>query len=179
MTQDGPSIAHLIENELVAFADEDIIGFIRKHLIEPAPIMLGWDYGSPVEALVRGWSVFEDPIAGTRIVYCLHGFGPASPWGLVSLKEQIPRMGMDSGWFTCFLDAFFDSFSSSRLPIYQVVMINPDRTQTFLSAEGEFDDAWAQVEKLRSAGETPILDLSKLRHSHPIYNVITPRYPRS
>jgi hypothetical protein len=178
MNDEVASLRCQIEDELAAFGDATIVAVIRHQLIAPKPIALSWDYGPPLDDVLSGWSVFEDVIAGARIVYCPTGFGPKCTWGLVSLIDETPSMGMDSGWFPTFLDAYFDSFSATRLPIYQVVQTNPDGTQTFRTEEGGWDDAWAEVEKLRSTGEVPVLDLTTLRHSHPRYDVITRRYPR-
>jgi hypothetical protein len=173
------SICERIKLELSAFPDPLIKPAIEALLIPPRPILRGWDYGPPDQQFVC-WQVMEDPDVGTGIAFCEEGFGPSCPWGLVSLDETGARsnMGMDSEWFQTFLDAYFDSFSATRLPIYQVVQTNPDGTQTFLTQEGEWDEAWAEVEKLRSTGEVPVLDLTTLRHSHPIYDVVTRRYPR-
>jgi hypothetical protein len=173
------SISARVKSELLPFSDTLIKPVIEALLIAPRPILRSWDYGQPDQQFVC-WQILEDPDVGTGIAFCEEGFGPNFPWGLVSLGESDTRssMGMDSAWFPTFLDAYFDSFSATRLPIYQVVQTNPDGTQTILTQEGEWDEAWAEVEKLRSTGEVPVLDLTTLRHSHPTYDVITRRYPR-
>jgi hypothetical protein len=159
----GAEISTLIELELVALGDTEIIDFIRSFLILPTPLILGWDYGSPNEQFL-GWSTLEDMTAGARIAFCEQGFGPACPWGLVSLHDTKPDMGQDSGWFTTFLDAFFESFSSTRLPIYHVVVSHADGTQTALTPEGGWSQAWEQVEELRAAYPTERYDVETLRY---------------
>jgi hypothetical protein len=62
---------------------------------------------------------FQDAQSGGEIAYCEYGFGPRCPWGLVSSadEERHRSMGMGSGWYTTFLDAFFESFACVELPI--------------------------------------------------------------
>jgi hypothetical protein len=159
------AISKLIEAELVAYGDVEIIDFIRQNLVGPRQITLEWDYGPDPDAPVTyvGWVVLEDLVAGARVVYCEHGFGPSCPWGLVSLDSDIPNMGMDSGWFTSFLNAFFDSFSSSRLPIYQVIATHPDGTKTILSEESGLYETWVAVQALRETGDDLRYDCETMR----------------
>ena len=63
-----------------------------------------------------GWLVFDDPGERTGIVYCDRGFGPKSPWGLITPGEACPSMGMDSGWSRRFMDAYLDSFFGDQPP---------------------------------------------------------------
>ncbi len=60
-------------------------------------------------------------------------------------------MGMDSGWFPRFLDAYFESMAASALPIWRVYQQGegnyPGRP---LSAEGPWQATWAEVERLRA-----------------------------
>jgi hypothetical protein len=64
--------------------------------------------------------------SNTGIVYCESGFGPRAPWGLVWLgdveNEHMP-MGMDSQWFSTLLDAYFESFAATELPVWRVFKI--------------------------------------------------------
>jgi hypothetical protein len=163
MNYDALTIACQIEEELAAFGDAEIVAFIRAHVIAPRPLMLGWDYGPSEDATMRDWVVFEDTIAGARIVFCSNGFGLQYLWGLVSLKEEVPRVGTDSAWFPSFLDAFFDSFSSTRLNIYRVIATHPDGTRAILSEEGGWDETWEQVMDLRRTRSDVRYDCETLR----------------
>jgi hypothetical protein len=166
---DAETISKLIEAELVAYGDVEIVDFIRQYLVGPRPITLSWDYGwnsetmQPADVTYPAWAVLEDPIAGARVVYCEHGFGPKCPWGLVSFDNDVPSMGMDSGWFTSFLYAFFDSFSSTRLPIYQVMATHPDGTKTILSEESGWEETWAEVKRLWETGGDIRFDCETMR----------------
>jgi hypothetical protein len=160
MSMDAEAISKLIEAELVAYGDVEIVTFIRQYLVGPRPITLAWDYGwnsetmQPADVTYPAWSVLEDLIAGAKVVYCEHGFGPSCPWGLVSPDSEIPSMGMDSGWFTSFLSAFFDSFSSTRLNIYEVFIATSKGGYEPFDAsarEGSWDAAWAKIERLRQS----------------------------
>ena len=67
--------------------------------------------------------------------------------------ESRISMGMDSGWFFTFLDAFFDSFSATELPIWRVFTGDFPGSANYkpISAEGSWDSAWQQIEALRKA----------------------------
>jgi hypothetical protein len=147
------AISERIKAELLAFSDPLIKPAIEALLIPPRPVLRGWDYGPPDQKFIC-WQVMEDPDVGTGIAFCEEGFGPRCPWGLVWLDETGARsnMGMDSGWFTTFLDAFADSFSATRLNIYQVVATLKDGTRTFLTEEAGWDETWEQVMALRAVG---------------------------
>jgi hypothetical protein len=58
-------------------------------------------------------------------------------------------MGMDSGWFPNFMDAYFDSFACTTLPIWQVFRTEPDGSKVALTAEGDWDATWREVIQLR------------------------------
>jgi hypothetical protein len=115
----------------------------------PTPIRLGWDYGAP-GGTFDGWLVLSDPGQRTGIAYCDQGFGPKSPWGLIGIGEASPSMGMDSGWFRRFMDAYLDSFSATDLPIWKVVRRNSDTSsRTPITAEMPWEEAWKTVHRLR------------------------------
>jgi hypothetical protein len=98
------SLTALIEGEISVLKDPRVINHIRGLLIAPQPQMRPWDYGTPGEAY-ECWLVLADASSNAGIAYCESGFGPATPWGLVSVQGQYMSMGMDSGWFKYFLDA--------------------------------------------------------------------------
>lgn len=115
----------------------------------PAPIRLAWDYGQPGETF-GGWLVFSDPRRRTGIAYCDQGFGPKSPWGLIFTGETCPSMGMDSGWFQRFMDAWFDSFSAADLPIWKVIRRNKDQSaREPITGELSWQEAWDIINRLR------------------------------
>jgi hypothetical protein len=104
----------LVEGELARMADARVASQIRSLLTEPKPVLRDWDYGEKGEQYVC-WIVLEEPASKTGIAYCESGFGPKAPWGLIFLEDS--SMGMDSGWFTTFLQAYFESSAASLLPI--------------------------------------------------------------
>jgi hypothetical protein len=110
------------------------------------------DYGEP-DQQYPCWIVFWDPQSGAEVAYCEYGFGPNSPWGIFVLDGnatgQRISMGMDSGWFRSFLDAFFDSFAVTNLPIWRVFKVGSDGARTPLTAEASWDAAWEKVYSLR------------------------------
>ncbi|WP_087119388.1 hypothetical protein [Brevundimonas sp. SH203] len=110
-------VAVLINRELSVLADDQAKQAVLRGLIDPRPVALDWEYGNPGQQF-EGWVVFDhEAESDTFIVYCEHGFGPASPWGLVfAIAHQGRRsMGMDSGWFRSFMDAFRDSHAGASL----------------------------------------------------------------
>ncbi|MGJ4883650.1 MULTISPECIES: hypothetical protein [unclassified Bradyrhizobium] len=141
----------LIEGELAELSDKRVLSHIRGMLVAPHMVLRDWDYGQPGEQYPC-WFVLRDAQSGAEIAYCEHGFGPGCPWGLVSSahEPEFRHMGMDSGWFTSFLDAFFDSFACVALLIWKVINIDADGTRTCLTAEGAWESTWQRVYELRN-----------------------------
>lgn len=112
--------------------------------------MRGWDYGDP--DAYPCWLVLAHKASNTGIAYSEHGFGPAMPWGLLFLEgAENMSMGMDSGWFKHFLDAYFDSMAASELPIWRVFeRQGSDFYGIPVTHESTWDTTWAEIERLRS-----------------------------
>ncbi|GLH77975.1 hypothetical protein SSBR45G_28830 [Bradyrhizobium sp. SSBR45G] len=140
----------LIEAELAELSDKRVLSHIRGMLVAPHMVLRDWDYGQPGQQYPC-WFVLRDQESGAEIAYCEQGFGPRSPWGLVSSADapECRHMGMDSGWFTSFLDAFFDSFACVALPIWKVIRIDAKGTRTCLTDDGPWEITWQRVYELR------------------------------
>jgi hypothetical protein len=111
MAVSASSILQLLEAELVELQDPRVVAHIRSLFVEPVAVVRGWDYGAEDEAYPC-WSVLEHVQSNTGIAYCEYGFGPAHPWGLVFLTgTEHMSIGMDAGWYSRFLEAFFESGS--------------------------------------------------------------------
>jgi hypothetical protein len=150
MPIDRNGIKELIERELSTVSDNRVVSHIRGMLIEPYMILRAWDYGENGQQYPC-WMVLKDLTSSGEIAYCEFGFGPKCPWGLVSSGEALENrsMGMDSGWFTSFLDAFFDSCASIDLPIWKVFNGELPWPGTPLTDEGTWKDTWKEVEELK------------------------------
>ncbi|MEO8396890.1 MAG: hypothetical protein ABI700_28100 [Chloroflexota bacterium] len=109
-------IKQLVEKQLDIITDETVRNAINALMVEPFCQYRQWDY-EPKQ--YPCWVVADDTESDTRYVYCEEGFGPNSPWGIVSASGL--EMGMDSGWFRTFEDAFYDSFAAAPLEIWNVV----------------------------------------------------------
>ena len=108
MEADQPKLAQQLETEIAAISDTVLRSRVQSILVEPAPMRCAWDYGEQ-GVTYPGWKVAVDPEAQQiGIVYCDYGFGPGRPWGLVFLRDDIPSIGMDSGWFSTFREAAAD-----------------------------------------------------------------------
>ena len=109
-----------IEAELNAVSDERVLNHIRTLLVEPEATMREWDYGD-AGTKYKCWSVLNEEDGKGGIAYFENGFGPENPWGLVWLPHsgKSLSMGMNSGWFSSFLDAYFDA-AASALPIWRM-----------------------------------------------------------
>lgn len=59
-------------------------------------------------------------------------------------------IGMDSGWFSTFMDAYFDSFAATDLAIWRVFKETPGQSSTPISDEQHWHTAWEQIEALRA-----------------------------
>ena len=105
-------VAARVEEELARIADGKLAGALAKILVPPRRCSLAWDYGGAPS--YPGFVVAEHPESGTGIAYSEHGFGPASPWGLIWLTH--PGFGMDCGWFATLEGAFRESNAWDELP---------------------------------------------------------------
>lgn len=148
-----------IESELATVSDERVVGHIRGMLVEPHVVLCNWDYGERGQQYPC-WFVLRDTHSGAEIAYCEYGFGPRCPWGLVGSGpgEKDRHVGMDSGWFATFLDAFFDSFACVELPIWKVFKVEADGSRSPLSEEGAWDETWRRVYELRNGDPTSRYD---------------------
>jgi hypothetical protein len=142
------SLQEMIECELAGVGDARVVRHVRRQLVEPRSLLLKWDYGEPDQEY-PGWIVLQDMQSGAEIAYCEQGFGPRSPWGLVDSQDR--HIGMDSGWFPSFMEAFFESFASVELPIWKVIKVEADGARTHLTEEGDWDPTWKRVYELRAS----------------------------
>ena len=103
-------ISSLLQEELNRISDTALLTRISELLVKPYPVERAWDYGQVGEKFVC-WTVLEHRPSNTAIAYCEKGFGPLSPWGLVSISGEHMGIGMDSGWFSTFESAIRDSMA--------------------------------------------------------------------
>ena len=155
------SVTALLELELSALSDMRVVTHIRGLLVSPERQMRPWDYGRPGEEFAC-WLVLKHAASNTAIAYCEEGFGPAMPWGLLFLSGEHMSMGMDSGWFESFLEAYFDSQVAPELPIWRVFQhCGTDYPGRAISPERSWDDTWADVMRLRSTNDGYRYDCSQ------------------
>src|SRR5262245_53639229 len=100
----GAEVTRLVEQQLRAIAQPDLVALARSLLVAPRLESRPWDYGEPNQSFPC-WVVLEHPSSNTGIAYCAQGFGPSSPWGLLFLSGEHIGMGMDSAWFASLEDA--------------------------------------------------------------------------
>jgi hypothetical protein len=148
MAIDTETLKALVEDELARTADTRVTTQIRSLLIEPTPVLRGWDYGVKGQQFVC-WNVLEHRRSNTGIAYCESGFGPKAPWGLVVLEGPHISIGMDSGWFRTLLGAYFESSAATELPIWRVFKTDPSRARLPITPEGGWDETWKQVMRHR------------------------------
>lgn len=148
---DAPTLALMVDHELRSVRDARVVQYIRQLLVPPYIEARLWDYGEPGQTFPC-WIVLDDNAAsGGGIAYCEFGFGPKAPWGLLLMGSDVTRrsMGMDSGWYGSFMDAFFESFAASALPIWRVFSMDGGRPEKPLTGEMDWDDAWADCKARR------------------------------
>lgn len=153
MAVDAHFLRTLIEDELTTLSDIRVVAHVTKWLVEPRAVLRSWDYGAHGEQYPC-WIVLDDPAHSfSAIAFCEFGFGPKWPWGLISSGDAPgdTPMGMDSGWFPSFLDAYFESWAATELPIWQIMKEEPDGTLVPLSGEGTWGITWDRINALRSA----------------------------
>jgi hypothetical protein len=143
MAIDSETLKALVQCELARVADTRVTAHIRSLLVKPTPMPRDWDYGVEGQQYVC-WNVLEHHPSNTGIAYCESGFGPGAPWGLVSLRAPDTSIGMDSNWYTTFLQAYFESCAAD-LPIWRVFKIDPSGVRLPITPESGWDDTWKQV----------------------------------
>jgi hypothetical protein len=150
MAIDPEALKSLIERELRCIPDACILSQIRELLAEPELVYRVWDYGKPGEKYPC-WTVLKHAASMTGIADCEYGFGPRSPWGLVLIEgnEEHDSIGMDTAWFTSFLDAYFDSFAPTELPIWRVFKETSSWPREPITEEGSWEASWELVEQYR------------------------------
>ena len=148
MNATATTVSALIEDELHRLDDPRVVDHVRSLLVPPQVQMRPWDYGAANDTYPC-WLAFAHRPSNTGIAYCEFGFGPAHPWGLLFLEGSAHMsMGMDSGWFEHFLDAYFDSPASADLPIWRVFQ-GHDFPGSPISGESGWEETWAKVMRLR------------------------------
>jgi hypothetical protein len=150
MAVDPATLKSLIERELEHLSDARVIEHMRDLLIEPEVVFRAWDYGKPGEQYPC-WTVLRHAALKTGIAYCEYGFGPRCPWGLVGLDEDEQRssIGMDSGWYTSLLDAYFESLAATELPIWRVFKETSSWPGKPVTEEGSWEATWERTEEYR------------------------------
>lgn len=148
MAVEPAAIKAAIQEEVSSLRDIRVRAHIERLLVEPKPMLRGWDYGLPGEKLLC-WTVLEHPFTGTGVAYCEQGFGPLCPWGLVWLDgdERHLSIGQDCGWFSKFLEAVYEA-ALVDLPIWRVFK-TANGVRESLTPEGGWDETWKQVMTLR------------------------------
>ena len=144
-------IVSRVEKELSTLSDARVLDHIRSLLVDPEPVSRPWDYGEPGER-IECWSVLDHPASKSGVAYCEQGFGPENPWGLVAIDraDESMSLGMDSGWFPSFLEAYFESFASADIPIWRVFRRTDEPYPGLpISDELSWDLAWERVRALR------------------------------
>jgi hypothetical protein len=149
---DASMLKSLIQAELAGVSDQRVVDHIRSLLVEPEIVLRAWDYGQPGQTFPC-WTVLDDSAGSdSGVAYCEDGFGPRCPWGLVFLGDDRlgkSSIGMDSGWFPTFMEAYFNSFAATAMPIWRVFEMDGGRPSTALTDELAWDVAWQRCEILR------------------------------
>ena len=153
MSSEPSQLDRLIESELLQLSDEDVASRIRLLLVTPIEHQRNWDYGVKDESF-QCFTVLQDAVSNTAIVFCSQGFGPRSPWGLVFMRNEVtpPSIGMDSQWYTTFLQAFFESGAAADMPIWFVFKkCKSTGTKEVVSDKVDLHEAWAKVLLLKGS----------------------------
>lgn len=145
------TLSDRVAAELASITDDQVRHFIEGLLLPvPEAHLRDWNYGDDGQQFLC-WTVLGHARSKTEICFCNEGFGPTMPWGLVNgVDEPDPSIGMDSGWFFTFLEAFFGSIAATELPIWHVFKGFPGETgYGAVTDRGEWNFRWNQVRSLR------------------------------
>lgn len=117
--------------------------------------MRHWDYGE-IDEQHPCLSILEHAKSNTGICNSEKGFGPTYPWGLVALTgdKNAKSMGMDSGWFPCFIETFFNSFASTELNIWRVFeSTSRECPGTAITDEDSWEATWTAMENYKKSNQ--------------------------
>ncbi len=103
MELDPLSVEELCKAQVARIGDPAVSRALRQRLVAPRPCQLDWEYGEPGEHYLA-FVVAEFLEKNTGIAYSNHGFGPGSPWGVISLERF--SSGMDADWFASLEGAY-------------------------------------------------------------------------
>lgn len=134
-------VKQLVKRQLEIIDNTSVHSAIEGLLVDP--------FGQIRESCDRiciCWVVAEHPKSNTRFVYCQKGIVPSLPWGIVSLSGS--EMGMDSNWFTTFEGAFYDSFASAPLTIWNVINRNASTSDRIVESSLTLDEASDLITRL-------------------------------
>lgn len=153
---DKISIKQLLQKELEKITDPIVRAGIEKVLVEPTSHIRKWDYSTTNESFIC-WIIATDILTDTSIIYCEQGFGPETPWGLVS--SSVSYFGMDSGWFDNLLDCYLDSFHAGELQIWGIEEIKENNTKEIIVEELTLEKAFAFRDSLTDSKQNKIYKL--------------------
>jgi hypothetical protein len=140
----------LVESQMQQITDPVVHDALKALLVKPFLQQRKWDYD---EITYACWVVADDPESDTRFVYCEEGFGPIITWGIVSMSGH--EMGMDSGWFKSLEIAFYDSWASDSLPIWNVIKRDVSDDERIIARSLTHDDAFAFLNELNAEQGIP------------------------
>ena len=140
------NIKEIVAKEILKIKDPIILNGLGQILIKPFKHLRTWDYSTTNEKF-SCWSIALDSGTDTSLIYCDKGFGPKTPWGLVSTKNLY--FGMDSAWFNNLEECYLDSFAGGELPIWGVERHNEDNTKEIIVSDLIADKAFEIIESLR------------------------------
>ena len=138
-------ITALVQLELKKINDPLVQSTILSLLISPSLHQRTWEWDRN-ENKFPCWTTIQDNRTDTSIVYCEHGFGPKTPWGLVFISKDF--FGGDFSWFRTMEQAFCDSFAASDLEIWNVVLTTEVGTKIIQEQNLNLDDAFALRDRL-------------------------------
>ncbi len=142
----------LVREDMRALHDTRVVAHVSSLLVTPPrQVLLMWPYGAFGEEVFEGFLVLDHPRSGTGIAYCRQGFGPEFPWGIIATDREPLWTGMSDGWYTRFLNAYFESMVSIDLDIWRVKEQKPEQTANWVSEELPWDEAWKRVYALRES----------------------------
>ena len=111
------NIEDFVKSEIEGITNPIVRNALECILVSPKQHLRKWDYGSNDVRFIC-WTIAVDKESDTAIVYSEYGFGPETPWGLVSESELY--FGMDFAWFKTLQECFLDSKMANDLPIWKV-----------------------------------------------------------
>ena len=138
-------VNQLVRQQLDSIEDDVVRDAIVALLVEPFVQYRRWFDDLEPETC---WVVAVDPTNNICFMYSEEGFSPDVTWGMMFTSDLY--MGMDSNWYRTLEEAFYDSWTGTPFPVWNVVNPKADDKARVIESSLTLDQAIDMIAKLNA-----------------------------